>query len=41
MLTNKMEIRLAQAMVAYLSEEMWRLHAFELCYNEAQRPIYY
>ena len=28
-------------MVAYLLEEMWRLHASELCYNEAQRPIYY
>ena len=31
--------RLAQAMVAYLGEEMWWLHASELCYNEAKRPI--
>jgi len=28
-------------MGAYLWEEMWQLHAFELCYNEAQRSIYY
>jgi len=28
-------------MVAYLLEEMWRLHASELCYNEAHAPIYY
>ena len=28
-------------MVAYLLEEMLWLHAFELCYNESQRPIYY
>jgi len=28
-------------MVAYLWEEMWWLHASELSYNEAQRPIYY
>ena len=36
-----METRLARALVAYLQEEMWQLHAFELYYNEAQRPIYY
>ena len=27
-------------MVAYLWEEMWRLHASELSYNEARRSIY-
>ncbi len=27
--------KLARARVAYLWEEMWWLHAFELCYNEA------
>ena len=36
MLTNIMEIRLAWAMVAYLLEALWQLHASELCYNEAQ-----
>ena len=28
-------------MVAYLWEEMWQIHASELCYNEAQGLIYY
>ena len=41
MLTNRMEIRLARVMVAYLWEEMWQLHASKKCYNEAQMPIYY
>lgn len=27
--------KLTQVMVAYLLEEMWQLHAYELCYNEA------
>jgi len=33
--------KLAQVMVAYLWEEMWQLHASELCYNEAQGHFYY
>lgn len=28
-------------MVAYLREEMWQLHAYELSYNEAKGPFYY
>ena len=36
MLTRRNGNKLAHAMVAYLLEEMWRLHASELCYNEAQ-----
>jgi len=31
--------KLARALVAYLWEEMWRLLASELCYNEARRLI--
>jgi len=31
----------SSTMVAYLWEEMWWLHAFELGYNEAQGPFYY
>ena len=41
MLTNSNGNNPARAMVAYLWEEMWWLHASELSYNEAQRPIYY
>ena len=33
--------KISRAMVAYLLEEMWRLHASKLSYNEAQKPIYY
>lgn len=40
MLTNRNGNKLARAMVAYLLEEMWQLHASKLCYNEARRPIY-
>lgn len=39
-LQPEMENKLARAMVAYLWEEMWWLHASELCYNEARRPFY-
>jgi hypothetical protein len=31
--------KLARALVAYLLEAMWWLLAFEMCYNEAPRPI--
>ena len=31
--------KLARALVAYLWEDMWRLLASELCYNDAQRTI--
>jgi len=41
MLTNKNGNKLAQAMVAYLWEEMWWLHESKLCENEGQKPIYY
>ena len=40
MLTNSNENNPTRAMVAYLWEEMWWLHASELSYNEARRPIY-
>ena len=40
MVTNWNIKKLARVMVAYLWEEMWWLHASELCYNEARRPIY-
>ena len=33
--------KLSGALVAYLLEDRWWPRAFELCYNEAQRPIYY
>ena len=33
--------KLGRALVAYLWEEMWRLQASELSYNEARGPIYY
>ena len=36
-----MENKLAMALVAYLWEDLWQIQAFELCYNEAQGPIYY
>ena len=31
----------ARVMVAYLWEDMWRLHTSEMCYNEAWGPFYY
>ena len=33
--------KLARAIVAYLWEEMWRLQASQLRYNEAPGPSYY
>ena len=33
--------KLARALVAYLSKEIWGLHASKQSYNEARWPIYY
>ena len=33
--------KIARALAAYIWEEMLLLQAFEMCYNEAQIPIYY
>jgi len=41
MLTNRNGNKPARVMVVYFREEMWRLHASELPYNEAQVPFYY
>ena len=41
MLTDGITNKLARVMVAYLCDDMWRLHASELCYNDAQGNFYY